>query len=88
MFQLQVGLPAIFRGCRIYLNMGQAAISTNSDYLALSYAEQSCFHKSNSYIYKSISPAYSFTIYNPIHNNNTKDAYSITSIFRVVSTVR
>ena len=39
--------------CRIYLNMGQAAISTSSDYLALLYAEQSFFYKSNSYIHKS-----------------------------------
>ena len=36
--------------CRIYLNMGQAAISTSNDYRALSYAEQSFFYNSNSYI--------------------------------------
>ena len=79
--------------CRIYLNMGQAAISTSSDYLALLCAGQSFFYKSNSYIYKSINPAYSFTIYNPTYNNNTNNAYSITSmpretrVTRVISTV-
>ena len=68
--------------------MGQAAISTSSDYLALLYAEQSFFYKSNSYIYTSSNAANSFTIYNPTHNNNTNNAYSITSIPRVISTVR
>ena len=71
--------------------MGQAAISTSSDYLALSYAEQSCFYKLNSYINKSSNPANSFTIYNATHNNNTNNAYSITSVLRVtrvISTVR
>ena len=70
--------------------MGQAAISTSSDYLALLYAEQSFFYKSNSYIHKSSNQAISFTIYNPTHNN-TNNAYSITSIprvTRVISTVR
>ena len=70
--------------------MGQAAISTSSDYLALSYAEQSFFYNSNSYINKSNNSANSFTIYNPTHNN-TNNAYSITSIprvTRVISTVK
>ena len=73
--------------------MGQAAISTSSDYQALLYAAQSFFYKSNSYINKSINPANSFAIYNPTHNN-TNNAYSITSIpkvnrvTRVISTIR
>ena len=74
--------------CRIYLNMGQDAVSTSSDYLALSYAEQNFFYKSSSYIYKSINPANLFTIYNPTHNNNTNNAYSITSIPRVTRVTR
>ena len=79
--------------CRVYLNMGQAAVSTSSDYLALPYAEQTFFYKSNSNNYKSINPTNLFTIYNPTHNNNTNNPYSITSIPRltrvtkVISTV-
>ena len=63
---------------------GPGRNSASSDCMALSYAEQSCLFKLNSYINKSSNPANLVHHYNPAHNNsinNTSNTYTITSNF-------